>query len=514
MREEERWVDDQDDDELDDELDIAGVSSLPMHDAAPQWTRRLTARDKLRHGCITIGAVAVAVVTLLAPVVSSSGALVASRLAQVLAAPPTPTERPVPTYTARAALVAQPAETAWTAIALPSSAVSGQVVASALDPRVAFACIWPSADAGANAQVWRTNNAGATWSTLALPAHSGESCSISQAADAPNRMAALFSHSDSAQPACAASWLYLSDDGGRSWSRAPHTPVGPSSVDSMRCEAWRAGAHLYFQVWYAYRADLLALERAILERSDDGGRSWTRIDGVFSASGTGIFAGDATFRAWPFSDGETLLASVVTPDGSAIWLSRDAGRDWTKSGMIANIYTTNLALDASAYQSAPAPDRPLYATSLEQLPATLFRLRAFSSVDGAQWKALPALPVPGAAPTRTGLVQVGGVARSGLLALGVSPQTRIPDASDQDAAMKAATTSLWIWRWDPRGATWTPVVPAPAECLQCRLVGVTPNASADGATSGTYLWLTDHAPGAHAIYRAFLATPGRATRGK
>jgi hypothetical protein len=172
-------------------------------------------------------------------------------------------------------------------------------------------------------------------------------------------------------------------------------------------------------------------------------------------------------------------------------------------------------LDTSAYQARPAPDHPVYATSNEQLPAFLFRLRAYVSADGAQWTQLPPLPVPGATPTRTGLTQVGGAtARGGLLALGVNPQTGVPGGDDQDAAMRAATTSQWIWRWDPRSATWTALAPAPAECAECRLAGATTGAAQDGGTSGTYIWLADHAQRAPALYRYFLAAPGRATRGK
>jgi hypothetical protein len=523
MLEDERWVEDQDEGE--DALDmvvarpLAGGSSVPIDGSAPGWIRPLTPSGKLRRGLVTTCVVAVAIVTLLAPALASFAASsdVAGRLSQAWSAPPAPTERPQPTRTARAAVVAQPAESAWTAIALPPGAIYSQIVASPLDPRVVFACIWPSADAGTNAQFWRTRDAGATWSTAALPAHSGEDCALSSAPDATGRILALLSHSDSSQSACAASWLYVSSDDGGSWGRAPHTPVGPSGASYMRCEAWRAGAHLYFQIWYALPSDPQPLERAILERSDDDGRSWSRIDGAFSAqaSGNDFVAGGAHFRAWPFSDGDTLLASVVTPDGSAIWLSRDTGRDWAHIGVIANVYTTNLVLDTSAYQTRPAPDHPVYATSNEQLPPSLFRLRAYASADGAQWTQLPPLPVPGANPTRTGLTQVGGAtARGGLLALGVNPQTGVPGGDDQDTALKAATQSQWIWRWDPHNATWTAVAPAPAECAKCRLAGATTGVSADGATSGTYLWLEDQAQGARALYRYFLATPGRATRGK
>jgi hypothetical protein len=285
----------------------------------------------------------------------------------------------------------------------------------------------------------------------------------------------------------------------------------------MRCEAWGAGKHLYFQTWYSPPSDLQSPERALLERSDDDGRSWSRIDRAFAGplSVEGTFAGGAQFRVWPLADGETLLASVVTQDGSAIWLSPDAGRNWTKTGVITNVYTTNLVPDTSAYQARPASDRPVYATSLEQLPAMLFRLRALYSADGAQWTALPPLPVPGATPARTGLTQVGGAtARGGLLALGVNPQSGVPDSNDQDAAMRAAAQSQWIWRWDPRSAAWTPVGAAPAQCAECRLAGATTGADKDGITTGTYIWLSDQARGAPAFYRYFLATPGRATRGK
>jgi hypothetical protein len=429
---------------------------------------------------------------------------------------PTPTERPEPVRTARSAAVAQPADSAWTALPLPPGAAYSEAVASPLNPRAVFACIWPSAAVGTNAQLWQTRDAGATWSTLPLPAHSGEDCALSAASAASGRIIALLSHSDSSQPACAASWLYVSDDSGATWRRAPHPPIGPSGARYMRCEAWGAGKHLYFQTWYSLPSDLESPERALLERSDDDGRSWSRIDQAFASPSSidGPFAGGAHFRVWPLTDGETLLASVVTEDGSAIWLSRDAGRDWVQTGMIAGVYTTNLVLDTGAYQAQPAADRPAYALSNEQLPAILFRLRVFASADGARWTPLPPLPVSGATAARTGLVQIGGAtARGWLLALGVNPQSGVPSAADQGAAMKAATTALWLWRWDPRSATWTPVAPAPAACAQCRLAGATASVDSPQATPGTYIWLEDQAQGAHALYRAFLATQGRATRG-
>lgn len=480
-------------------------------EGAQGWAGHLTRRGKLARGLVTFGAVAVAVVLLLAPALTSFATSSAAALAAWTGVR-TPTEPAQPTLTTRGARVAQPADGGWTAIALPPGTVYSAVLPSALDPRALTACVWPSIDVGTSAQVWRTRDAGATWTTAALPAHSGERCALAAAPDAPNRIAALVFHEDSLRPACASSWLYVSDDGGASWSRTPHAPIGPTGAFFSSCEVWRAGKHLYFQTWYAPPNDLQAPERALLERSDDDGRSWSRIDGAFSASGSGD---GAHVRAWPFSDGETLLASVITPDGSAIWLSRDAGRDWAQVGMIAGVYTTNLVLDASAYQIKLSADHPAYAMSNEQLPAFLFRLRALASADGAAWTPLPPLPVPGATPTRTGLTQVRGTARGGLLAMGVDPQMGVPAADNQDAVTRAATTSQWIWRWDPHSATWTAVAPAPAECGQCRIADATPGMSPDGVTGGTWIWLEDQAQDAKTVYRTFLAAQdGRATRGQ
>jgi hypothetical protein len=520
MREDDRQFEDQDENgSLNDVVaqPLAGGPTVPLDGFAPAWTRRLTSGGKLRRGLITSCAVALAIVTVLAPslvsFVSTHATLVAGRIAQVWALP-TPTERPEPVRTARSAAVAQPADSAWTALPLPPGAIYSDVVASPLDPRAVFACVWPSADVGTYAQLWQTHDAGANWSTLPLPAHSGEDCALSAPASS-GRIIALLLHSDNSQPACAASWLYVSDDSGATWRRAAHPPIGPSGARYMRCEAWGAGKHLYFQTWYSLPSDLESPERALLERSDDDGRSWSRIDQAFAGASSigGPFAGGAHFRVWPLTDGETLLASVVTRDGSAIWLSRDAGRNWVQTGMIAGIYTTNLVLDTSAYQARPAADRPAYALSNEQLPEFLFRLRVFASADGAQWTPLPPLPVPGATPARTGLIHVGATARGGLLALGVNPQTGVPPAADQDAALKAATAALWIWRWDPRSATWTPVATTSAGCAQCQLAGATARVDSHQATPGTYIWLEDQAQGAHALYRAFLATQSRATRG-
>ena len=110
----------------------------------------------------------------------------------------------------------------------------------------------------------------------------------------------------------------LSEDDGATWRRIQHTSIAQSVSQFGVCTLWAAGRHLYLETTsFSNSGDP---GRTVLERSDDGGRSWTRADGVLAELAASWYAQplDAT--------GDTLAALVVGEVD--LWITQDAGASW------------------------------------------------------------------------------------------------------------------------------------------------------------------------------------------
>lgn len=399
----------------------------------------------------------------------------------------------------------QPLGGGWEQVTLPTG--PGRVVRSLapslFDAAEAFACVGATSDQpNATALrgplvVWRTHDAGAHWTELPLPGLVGTWCQLNVAPDGSPGIALVAYDGSSAM-------TFLSRGDGMSWMRITTPDVIPSGITEAQYQLWPTADHLYY--WYTYDAYdtwvVATVEHGSsgyriphyvsgLWRSDDDGRTWVRADGGLNG---------AVGFIYPTHDQNRLVTRLYTGTGrdtqDELWETRDAGQTWHVAatiGMPAGLLV--IPTGGKDDVMARAPD---YATLDEQIPASIFRLGGLARGSGA-WSILPPLPVPGASPGRTGLLQIYEETGDGrLLAFGVDPRAGVPS----EAATRSGWTGLsqqWLWIWDQRVGRWlvwpTPL-PVPYRwgcgvCLEHHATWAV-GPGAHGATdSGTYLWLSD-----------------------
>lgn len=405
----------------------------------------------------------------------------------------------------------------WLRIPLPAKdgrAVYA-VMASPSDPNTLYACVGPltgSADPPPIGPIWvfRTRDRGADWVALALPALTGTSCSVSVAAGANGTLERVALMVETWTPqsnqirACADTTLYLSDDEGDTWGQVPHTSIGPAPNQFGYCSFWPTAHHLFFE----YSAGVTPpnpsspyrwIQRTILERSDDDGRTWQRADNGLPPE---ALISQQLFDPAASSREDTMTAAIYpTYPGAAgmgIWRTDDAGRIWHQ--------LSTVRFPGVNHGTARGDESdPAYLVFGDQVPAAAFLILVLQLGPTYQPAGtLPPLPVPNAAPGRAGLLQVLGALPDGrLVALGVSPDRGLwplppPDIPRLNENDYLSTT--WLWLWDPGAARWMVVLaplaaePGPFQygCGHCWESQITRGLGTDAQgrqVRGTYVWL-------------------------
>lgn len=215
------------------------------------------------------------------------------------------------------------------------------------DPRVAYQ-LWNAADGAP--LIRRTDDQGATWHTLTLPAIAHASYPvigalsyfvaspfdshvvyliIEAAMNPPITSCASNGGGDQNMQYPLCRYQYISLDSGEHWSLLSLPVVGGiSSLQGQRDTSGQsASTRLYSQI------TTHSLTNADLARSDDGGVHWRLIDTPMRAAGQNI----AEYSATP--DGTTIFAltepagtQVGTFPSRTIWRSDDAGASWVSLG--------------------------------------------------------------------------------------------------------------------------------------------------------------------------------------
>lgn len=397
----------------------------------------------------------------------------------------------------------------WQTLALP--APPGMPLGWAVapdDPNTLFVC---AADPRGPISLWRTSTAGRTWSRVGLPPIStGTGCEIAYAADDPRVMVFAVSNWRTDRQPGEQTPLFLSRDGGATWTGVltpPDLPASQASGATAQTAFVVSAQALY--LWYSYGGgDTGTAQVSALERSEDGGASWTRIDGAF---GTGALF----FPPRVGPDGSLAVSVYAEGSGAApsdLWLSTDAGNSWHRSGAIAEHAGQMLLTPPARSDAWPAAATPFYALIAEQIPSALYRERVVQTADGRTWAALPPLPVPGTNAAQYGIFQALAVAPDGrLLVFGVDPRTGVPTAESSPSPSTSTSTALWLWAWNPRVGRWS-VLPEPL-----RFTGRVSGALgwqaqvASDASGATYLYAADwFGSGATPLYRVRLPAPSGA----
>ncbi|HEY7021564.1 MAG TPA: hypothetical protein VH349_10640 [Ktedonobacterales bacterium] len=400
----------------------------------------------------------------------------------------------------------------WEQVAGPPVQASGDLVASPVDPLTAYSCTLslqadPSKPYSARpVTVWVTHDAGVRWAQAALPPLMGTFCVVYPARDNSHRVTLNVSDTalDSNAQACAHSQYFLSEDDGVTWRRVQHTSIAPPRSPFGACTLWAVGRHVYLETTFSSNTDTQG--RTILERSDDGGRSWTRAD-------HGLEEVTASWYVWPLDATGATLDAVVDV-GADLWITQDAGTRWQRTGSIAGVAVgTRLAVNLyteSRLGGGPKACHCLFAFSYTVTGgASMGQL--WTSHDATHWSPLPPLPVTDATAARSGVYTVLGMTVDGkLLVLGAEPSVGPVETPDPHGRLSGPPPRLWAWdthvgRWD------LAELPVPCQDLQtCELyaTGAAAVFGADGAPKGTEFWLTSAAQGGVShppqFYRLFI----------
>lgn len=361
----------------------------------------------------------------------------------------------------------------WEKISLPTSA-NGSVLASAVSPDNPDSLYICANDLRQNSQIllWHSGDAGKHWSQLPLPTTIGSDCDISIDPDHAQFMAVNIVALSGKERACDRDVIYQSRNGGGSWQHIPHTSIAPANGAYGFCVLQAAAPYLYL---WTTSIPSKSPQLSMLERTGNNGAKWSRIDEDFGPYS--LFSPPRIGQ-----DGKTLAASVIpkpvsgSRSPSALWISQDAGQSWQQMGQVPG--GTMLYTPTQLSSSRPSSSLPFYNVLGEQLPENLQELRAFQSVDGQHWSALPPLPVTGTSAAQPGLLQVLAAMSDGrLLAFGIDPE---PEKTPQASSTTLSAFSLWIW--NPGSAHWQAFSPAltnstQENCALCWSALISTNAS-------------------------------------
>jgi hypothetical protein len=321
--------------------------------------------------------------------------------------------------------------TGWATISLPSESLLSYAV-SPSDPTTIYACTG-SSNPG-QIVLWHGSDAGQKWAKVILSDTTGTNCSISIDPYQSSRVAVLITNNADKQRPCDRDILYVSNDSGTTWRHIPHTSIAPPAKDIDYCQITVVERHLYW--WYSYSLIASSSQLSILERSDDD-QSWTRADSALGHNGF--------FFPPQIIKGSNVLSTIVvsfSPNTrSVLWQSRDAGRSWLSLGPLPGDYLLS---------SQSSPEVSFYALAHEQLPPFLNLLQAYQSTDGHHWSLLPPLPVPGATPDHSSLLDVLSTTDDGsLLAFGADPKIGVPKHPTGQPI-----TQFRLWLWDSHASRW------------------------------------------------------------
>jgi hypothetical protein len=365
--------------------------------------------------------------------------------------------------------------------------------------------------------LWVTHTAGQTWSRAPLPAVRGTWCEVDSAQDGSARMTVSVTGSalDQNAPSCAHSQFFLSEDDGASWRAIVHPALALAGYTAADCSFGATARHLFMTSWFfstAVGQNGSSQSASVLERSDDGGRTWLRADdGLPDGSGGGFVRPlDAT--------GETFVTRALINSGEIVtkadfWVSHDAGAHWRRVPSEPLPGPPFVVQSDMALMTEPALADASRACHCDFLvyPYNVFNHRSYSSRDLAHWTAVPPLPVKGASAQFSGVYATVGMTGDGrLLTLGPDPDADLSALIGGIGPFTNAPPALWLWdthtgRWEV-ARTRLPCSSS-VDCyrLSFSLIGVSVDAGATGQPQGTWFWIsTGGGPWAGPYFRLFI----------
>ncbi|WIG60576.1 MAG: hypothetical protein OJF49_003324 [Ktedonobacterales bacterium] len=346
--------------------------------------------------------------------------------------------------------------------------------------------------------LWLTHDAGQHWTKAPLPEIKGWGCYVQVASDTPQHIAVLvdLGPGPNTDTHCTNYSLVLSADGGATWQTAP-TVYSPISQLVYICShfVWITARHVFLTTSYSIvqttpGSGFSTVGGGAIARSDDGGRTWARVQFP-----------DQSGMPTLLADGETIIASgadTANPKSgnSVLWQSRDAGDNWQRMAILEQSGAYEILTAPGVHTAEPSVAHPLYLANGLAIPWYLFRIQVAQVTNSQHYAPLPPLPVPGTSSERLGITTILGETPDGkLLALGIGPDDSLP-APDQPVSM-TQFSQQWLWEWDPRLDRWsafTTPLPLPWSQSSTPFPGCSDHCwlsyiAVGQGTAGAYLWV-------------------------
>lgn len=312
--------------------------SFIVESGTPSFTQRLTRRQKLRRGVVSMLVVVAAAFVLLGGPGAASSLIIG--LHEQAAAAPVPT--------ARVASI--------TSVRLPpgSATIATLRISPAASGGGAYACWVTPSVANAAAEALHVaildgasdlDGAAESWRPVDPPASNAVRCGI--AADTISPRKALFSVYDrtGSGASCSLPHLYFTDDGGATW-KPVYWPGLSQAVCSLHLEL--VAGHIYAASpgWQLARGGRTASATVHLIISSNLGHSWQ--------IGDAGLIGAADFQLVGIRQGGDLLAQTSDqsqPSISTLWESHDDGTSWISLGRLpganAQVYASQNPADTA-----------------------------------------------------------------------------------------------------------------------------------------------------------------------
>lgn len=317
----------------------------------------------------------------------------------------------------------------WSASSTGVTNVSGtRITGLAVDP-VTPTRVYATSDTGVNQGVFRSTNAGASWSFAALDA-------TFAVAIHPTTPTTLY--------VSGAMGVYKSTDAGDTWTAVlSGQPFFCLAIDPSAPDIVYAGANTAVYkssnggaTWTAFGAGLQSGEAVLalavhptislivyagqedggVRKSVDGGNNWTGLGPIVGSPPGDLVAQSLAID--PASPDTVYVGGFTVNGGFSVYKSTDGGANWSSTPLTALV--TALALDAStpatllagtvdgiarttnaatswSFENAGLVNTAVIDVALDATPGTVYSAREFSGVSrstdgGASWE--PTLPIP------------------------------------------------------------------------------------------------------------------------
>jgi photosystem II stability/assembly factor-like uncharacterized protein len=226
----------------------------------------------------------------------------------------------------------------WSPIFDDGPASIGALAVAASDPKTIYVGtgqVTSRYDIAAGSGIFKSKDAGATWTSVGLEATRHIGAALVDPRNANVVLVAAFGHAFGANPERG---VFRSEDGGTTWQKtlfvsentgAVDLASDPAAPDIVFASVWQAR----YKPWLSYYAPSEGDESG-LYLSSDGGRTFTRVSGSGWPAGK---LGRIGLAAAHLRESTRVYALVEAGEAGGLYRSDDAGRSWIRVNAVADL---------------------------------------------------------------------------------------------------------------------------------------------------------------------------------